>query len=348
MAFELYDTATLAGVIRTMKPPTTYWLDNFFPSQITFDTQEVLLDVYVEVRRLAPFVSPNAQGRVMLETGYSTKSFKPAYVKPKHVVSPDRAIPRLAGEPLLGRLSLKDRFDAIVAENMRLEKVQIMRRWDWLACAAITNSYVVIQGDDYPPVTVNFGRDPSLDVVLTGGAQWNQEGSTPLTDLENARRQSFNLARGAITRLTFGLNAWAAFSSNASVKESLNRFYAGSNSDFNRVIAAADAPYEYRGQLAGSNDTTPLELWTYNDAYEDDTGATQPYMDPNVVVGTGPGLQGTRLFGAIMDARLGLVTTDMVPKMWMDEDPSVVYTMTQSAPLMVPGQPNASFVIRPI
>ena len=71
-------------------------------------------------------------------------------------------------------------------------------------------------------------------------------------------------------------------------------------------------------------------------------------MDPNIVIGTGPGLQGTRLFGAIMDARLGLVTTDMAPKMWMDEDPSVVYTMTQSAPLMVPGQPNASFVIRPI
>jgi hypothetical protein len=54
-------------------------------------------------------------------------------------------------------------------------------------------------------------------------------------------------------------------------------------------------------------------------------------------------LNGTRCYGAIRDKRAGLAAMSLFPKMWDQEDPSVTYTMTQSAPLMVPGNPNNSF-----
>jgi hypothetical protein len=99
---EIFDTLTLMEVLRVQRPPTTYWLDSFFPRTVTFQTEEILFDTVIDTRRLAPFVAPNVQGRVMREQGYSTKTFRPAYAKPKHVVTPQRAIPRRAGETITG------------------------------------------------------------------------------------------------------------------------------------------------------------------------------------------------------------------------------------------------------
>jgi len=345
MPFEIYDTLTLAEVIRVQKPPTTYWLDNFFPRTITFETEEILFDVVVEDRRLAPFVSPNVQGRVMREIGYSTKSFRPAYVKPKHVVTPQRAVPRMAGEAITGAMSLQEKYNALVAYNMGLEKDQVMRRWDWMAAQAVINSSVTVEGDDYPSVTVDFGRDPSLSVQLTGAALWSSATAKPIQDIENLRAKIFNLSRQPVNRLTFGLEAWTAFSENPEIVLLLNKFYSGSDSVYNRSVGVM-GPYEFRGSLSGQNGMGQLDLWTYNDFYEDDFRNTVPYMDPTTVVLTGPGLQGVRTFGAIMDRAAGLVAVDMFPKMWFTEDPSTTYTMTQSAPLMIPAQPNGSGVLK--
>jgi hypothetical protein len=342
---DIFDTLTLIPVLRVQKPPTTYWLDNFMKQTITFDSEEIFFDVIVEYRRLAPFVSPNVQGRVMKETGFSTKTFRPAYVKPKHVLTPQRAIPRMAGEQIGGSMSMEQRLMALVAFNLQLEKEMTMRRWDWMACQAITTGFVTVAGDDYPTVTVDFGRDPSLDIVLTGAALWSAPTTAnPLNDIDDARITAFNLSRQPINRLTFGLEAWYYFKQAPGVLQTLNDFFRGSASVFN-TVTSEPGPYEYKGSLSGFNGSGQLDLWTYNDYYEDDNNNSVLYMPTNVVIGTGNGMEGFRAFGAIQDIQAGLVATDMYPKMWDKEDPSVRMMMTQSAPLMIPKQPNASFTL---
>jgi hypothetical protein len=153
------------------------------------------------------------------------------------------------------------------------------------------------------------------------------------------------LSRQPVNRLTFGLTAWAAFSQNPEIVQLLNKFYSGSDSAYNRSVGVM-GPYEFRGSLSGQNGMGQLDLWTYNDYYDDEFGNTIPYMDPATVVLTGPGLQGVRCFGAIQDRAAGLVATELFPKMWYNEDPSVTFTMTQSAPLMIPAQPNGSGLLR--
>jgi hypothetical protein len=103
---EHYDTTTLVGVIRGLDPAVTpYWLDLAFPRQITFDTEEIQFDMVTETRKLAPFVAPTHQGKVQSRKGFSAKSFRPAYIKPKDVLVPGRALTRMAGEALTGTLS---------------------------------------------------------------------------------------------------------------------------------------------------------------------------------------------------------------------------------------------------
>lgn len=345
MDFELYNTADLLEVLRRQRSIQPYWL-SFFPRVVTSDREEIVFDQVTDgTRELAPFVAPNVQGRVIRNRGYTTKTFKPAYVKPKHVVDPSQAIPRMAGESLGGSLTMQQRYDARVAENLRIERQMIENRWEWMAARAVIDGRVTVAGEDYPTVTVDFGRDPSLTTTLTGGAAWDQTTANPLRDIEDLRRQVHELSSSTISRLTFGLEAWDLFTQNDAVIKLLDTRYRGSDTEFNRAISDGQ-PMEYRGRISGQNGMGSLELWTYSQKYRDEDGTLQDFLDPDQVVGSGGGLDGVRCFGAIHDKRAGLQPLSMFPKMWDSEDPAVTYTMTQSAPLMVPVEPNASFTLR--
>lgn len=348
MPFGLYDTATLLGVIRVQPIESSYWLDNFFGRQITFDSEEIMFDKVIGQRRLAPFVSPVVQGRVMRTRGYETRTFRPAYTKPKHIVDPNRVFSRMAGEALGGSLSPDARWNAAVAENLREERNAIQRLWNWMAAMATIHGEVTVAGEDYPTQVVSFGRDAGLSLALAGDARWGEASADPLGDIADLRKLSFEKSGSPITRLTMGLDAFDLFFEDQKVKDLLKTELGAvprtSDSQLS-ALGSPGQPYEYRGILQGANGQGRLEIYTYNEQYEDEAGTTQSVMSSYDVVGTGPGLQGVRCFGAIRDKRAGLQATPIFPKMWDQEDPSVTYTMTQSAPLMVPGQPDNSFKI---
>lgn len=344
---DIFSTEELVGVLRRQRSMVSYWL-GMFPRVVQSDREEILFDqVAVGTRSLAPFVSPNVQGKVLATRGFATKVFTPAYVKPKHVVDPTKAIPRMAGEAIAGSLSMQQRFDAAVAQNLSIESAMIQNRWEWMAAQAVIYGNVTVVGENYPSVNVDFGRDASLTSILTGTALWDDPNTVakPLRDLEELRRRVNIIASTTITRLTFGLSAWAAFTAFPEIQRLLSTIQRGSETVFNTAIGEG-TPFEFRGRISGQNGMGSLDLYTYNEKFLDDTGALVDMMDTRDVVGTGPGMQGTQCFGAIMDHRAGLAPMAMFPKMWSQEDPSAVYTMTQSAPLMVPVEPNATFRLR--
>jgi hypothetical protein len=346
-----YETGTLMEVLYAPEQVpgiVGFWL-NYFPETINSPNQEIRFDsVDLNEYRLAPFVAPNVQGRVMRETGYQVRQFQPAYVKPKHIVDPSRTLTRRAGERPFGDLTLQERFDAIVADNMRRERIVIENRWDWMACQAIVNARITITGDDYPTNTIDFLRDPSLNVTLSGSATWDQTTATPMSDIYYARTKSYRLSRSPIRSLVFGLDAWSAFinDSHSDVQILLNAFYRGSNTTFNRMGVGDGSPYEYQGYISGPAGGGQLDLWTYNNEWEDGQGNFHSYLDQGTVVGIGQNTKGIRAFGAIMDFDANLAAVDMYPKMWKSEDPSARYTMTQSAPLMIPLRPNNTFTLK--
>lgn len=344
---ELWETAELieAQIDDRAAPPDGFWL-RFFPRVVTSDREKIYFDeLGARDRRLAPFVAPNVQGRVMKEKGATMASFKPAYVKPKHIVDPSKAIPRRPGERILGELTLEQRFDRAIADNLRSEREMIERRWDWMACMAAAYGAVTVSGEDYPTVTVDFKRDASLTLTTGGGAHWDDAGGDPMADISTQRKKAFKLGRAPVNTLIFGVDAWDAFASRDDIKKLLDNMNRGSNSLFNSTGLRSGEPYEYQGQISGPNGGGRIDLYTYSNEYEDDDGEMQDYLDPRDVVGVGGNFQGVQAFGAIRDRR-SLRAVPMFPKNWDNEDPSVTFTMTQSAPLMVPLNANNSFRIR--
>ena len=349
MAFDLYSTATLIGVTRVQPVESSYWLDNFFRNERRFTTEEIMFDKLETVRRLAPFISPVVQGRVMRNRGYETKSFRPAYVKPKHIVDPNRTFNRLVGEDIGGELTPAQRWDAAVAENMREERETIQRRWNWMAAMALIYGKVTVTGEDYPTQVVDFGRDPGLTKILTTTARWGESAADPLADIASLRTLAFKKSGSTITRLTMGLEAFDRFYADAKVQALLKGQEIGNvartSDSMLSALGSTDTPFEYRGVLQGANGQGRIEVYTYNEQYEDENDVSQDFMSTYDVVGTGPGIQGVRCYGAIRDKRAGLQPLPLFPKMWDQEDPSLTYTMTQSAPLMVPGNVDNTFRI---
>jgi len=58
-------------------------------------------------------------------------------------------------------------------------------------------------------------------------------------------------------------------------------------------------------------------------------------------------VDGVKAYGAILDVN-SLEPADIYPKMWDQEDPSARYIMSQSAPLMIPVNPNATVKATPV
>lgn len=346
----VYDTTTLLEVQKVQKVPLQFFLEKAFTRQINFDTEFVSFDrVNEDYRRLAPFVAPNVQGKVLGREGSEMLNYKPAYVKPKHIVDINDPLVRQPGEAIgSGSMSPEQRRMAIVASLLERHKNMHLMTREWMAAKAIADGKVTVEGENYPKVTIDFRRDPALTVLLTGGAKWDQVATrNPLADIKAARSLA-NVKSGAVIRdVIFGANAWALFSDDTEVQALLSNQVRGSASDFAKMTDGFEDSVEYLGQLSGTNGQGLIRLWLYSAKYRDENNVLQDMVDTNTVVGVDfASVQGHRCFGAIRDGKAGFKPVDMFPKMWEDEDPWAEYLMTQSAPIMVPKEPNATFSIK--
>jgi hypothetical protein len=341
MPGDVYSTTTLLEVLEQTRTLNPFWL-SFFDTQINFETTDIMFDmVSTDYRSLAPFVVPNVQGRVMGLGNYSSKSFKPAYVKPKHVVDPNMVIERRPGERLgTGSLSLEARRNAVIAEILRIHDALHVNRREWMAAKAIIDGAVTIASEDYPTTLVDFRRDASLTTTLTGGAAWSANTATPLADLKRNRMRVNALSGQRLTKHVFGANAWDMFCSRVDLKGMMQKDAGGYNTNVTLMEDGYEGQ-EFMGVIQGSNGGGRIEAWVDTSKYKDASGNEQFFLEQNAVVGVASPA-GVRCFGAIKDLdRLSAV--EMFPKMWREQDPSVEYIMTQSAPLMVPKFPNATF-----
>ena len=337
---DLYSTAELRKVIVDSRPPVQYFLDRLYKEQINFTTEEIMFDELRLGRRMAPFVAPNLQGRVLKRSGFYTKTFRPAYVKPKDAVTPGRMLRRLAGEGLTGDMTPGQRWQATVAAYQLDQRNQIYRRFEWMGAQAALYGQVTVSGEDYPSVTIDFGRAANHTVILSGTALWSDyDNSNPDDDLEDWAARIREAEGFVVTRVTMGSTAWKAFRKHPAIKELLET-RRGSKSEAETGPGLGES-VEYKGQIGAFN------IYVYSDVYEDETGTMQPMMDPrDVLLEAEGGFDGVRAFGAIMDADAGLQALDIFPKMWKNPDPSVIYLLSQSAPLMIPSRPNCTLRAR--
>jgi len=339
MTIKTYDTVTLIGAIRGLPRFEPFLTSLFFPKTQLFDTEFIAFDDIAEDHRLAPFVSPIEAGQVMRDRGSVLKVFKPAYVKPKHIVDHQRVLERVPGEGVGGAMDAGSRRNAVIADNLRMERNSIRFREEWMAASALLTGKVIVAGEKHPSTEVDFGRDASLTKVLSGVKLWTDFDSTPLEDIEDWAEEL--VAPSA--DIVFGRHAWDAFKRHPDVigdRGLLDTRVRGSESSL-EIGAGNNSWYEFKGYLSGV-----VRVWVLSATYEDDAGQDIPYLPADHVIMGSSHLGGVRCFGAIRDGAANYRALELFPRHWTGDDPGVEYTMTQSAPLLVPTRPNASMAAK--
>lgn len=333
---QIYDTNTLLGVYKDLAPASTYFLDLGFRSAITFETEFIDFEKLATGRKLAPFVAPTAQGVPIYNQGSNITRFKPAYVKPKDAVDPTRLFKKMPGNLLNdSNMSPQARYNALVAAILTDHREAIERRWEWLAARAMVDGKVTIEDERYPARVVDFQRDANHTVVLTGTSRWGQADANIIGNIESWRSRVRNAKFGGPTnRLTVAPDVWDVMRKDPEVLKQLDVNTRGTAMDLKIGIRDGEL-VEYIGKLSNT-----LELWINSDYYELPNGSTVPYMASGEVLLSGPNVNGVRAFGAIVDKNAQFQARPVFPKMWDQEDPSATFIMTQSAPLMVPVNPN--------
>lgn len=338
MSIEMYETHELLGVVENTPPISTYFLDLLFPRVHTSDSEFIDFDLLDKGKRMAPFVVPHVQGQPMLQRGYETRKFKPAYSKQKDAVDPRRGIMRRAGEKIGGELSVAQRIDAVIVDIQKDHYENLVRTWEWMAAQAVIFGQVTLEGENYPQATIQFGRAAANNV--TPAVAWsNPTTAKPLDDIKAAARR-IKAAGKQARRITMSPEAATAFFATAQVQaefEWRRGTSLGSAIEKNAGLSGDEAVFY--GTLPGG-----IEVWELSATYEDNLGVEQPYLPAGKAVLTGD-VEGIRAFGAIQDDKADWKPLPVFPKMFTLPDPAGVFLLTQSAPLMVPLRPNASVLI---
>lgn len=351
----VYDTNTLIEVVPNLKRAVSFLLDRYFPNIHMSDTEFVSIDVDVGKRRIAPFVSPLMEGKIVEQRRYQTNVFKPAYIKDKRAPDLRKPVRRMIGERIGGSMSGAEREMANLEFEMTDQVDILTRRLEWMAAQALFKGSVTISGEGFPTVLVDFGRDPSLTVALTSTAQWTPANvaagtATPVLNIEAWQRGILKKSGGVCNDIVFTTSAWEGFISDPLLRGAIYYPKLGDSGNVVNIGNEIKRGAIYKGQWG------QYSLWIYNEWYVETgteagpaVGGSQivdkeyPMIPDGGIVMAGPDLLGTRAFGQILDPSFNYAALPFAPKTWVAEDPPQRYLMMQSSPIVIPARVNASF-----
>ena len=338
-------TASLLGAFGAMDRIVPVLLDLFFPMEQTFTTQEVYFDKVTRARRLAPFVVPTVAGKPEPSRSYTTLGFRPPYLKPKHIIEPTKTQKRRAGEMLLGDLTLRERFELALVDNMKMEDDEITRREEWMAAQLLMTGSMICQGPDHPAVLINLNRPAGNSITLTGALTWGSPGVDPLENLQDWAAYVQSVSGAHPGTVVMDPKAGRAFTRSPGVLQVMNSFRQ-TQGNINLAGVVTGGAYGNEAKFLGS--LGEFDVWQYQQLYWDELGGPlgangQPlgivrqFMpDNSVIMGNPDACGGVRTYGAILDLET-LLPLSRFPKVWPERDPSAMLSMTQSAPLPLLG-----------
>ena len=331
----LFDTATLQGVIAALPTPKIGLSGKYYGTVIESDMQDIHFDIEGTDLRMTPFCSPLVEAPIMGRTGFQTKTFRPAYLKEKTLLSPAGFNKRELGEKIGGELTDEQRMLRAVGVDLRDKMARLERRFDWMATKAMLDGKITVQGRGYEATVVDFGRNANNEVVLSGGQRWGQAGVSPLEMLHDWSGKT----ETPVSDFYLSADAYAMLRKDPEVQKRMDTNMRGTNTISNDAILGRDMTL--MGVLDG------FRIWVVpNVQVQHEDGVVEALFPAKTVLGVSDqSFVGVRHFGAIRDVgaiKNGVSRGMYHVKSWEENDPSGQIILLQSAPLMVPYRPNAT------
>lgn len=345
MAIDLFTPRSMLISISKFPSAGNFLRALCFGNDAVHNSRDIMIDVYKGGRKVAPYVSPMREGKVITKVGYSTKLIRLPYVKFKYNVTAADVAKRTVGENPYAAMTPAERAESELAKHLREGQQSIERLLELQASQALLTGKVTAQGKDDEEVDwsveIDFGRNASHTITKVVGAYWSVDTVDPMADLREYRALTSKNGLVAANEVIMGTNALNAFLANPNIKE---RFKAGqqlrgADVDMSRFDAAQNViPM---GSLDGFN------IYHYAAHYEHpQTGVVTEMITANKIIVAAPSsiTRNGINYGAIMDPTVSPspIEQRMFPKTWMDNDPPVRWLMLQSSPLVTLHEPDAT------
>jgi hypothetical protein len=335
MAYPLFDTRTMLAALEQRKPPRTFLLDTFFKNSNVSNSEYIDIDIMKGKRRMAPFVNPRREGKLVEKIGYKTYSYKPPYIKPKMVTTAEDILKKAMGTQIYTpNQGPAQKAAEELGKNLRELDEMITRREEWMAAQVLTTGQVDVKGDGVDE-NIDFLMEVSHLPVLTGTALWSDStNAKPLDNLRTWRRRVAQDSGIVPTDVIMGTDALEALLACDQIIGSTG----GRKGlfDIRRInIGQLDPKTLPNGVIYyGTITELQLDLWTYDEWYVDewDNETEKPMMPTDKVLMGSPNARTQRQYGAIQDLD-NTVPVARFPKSWTEKDPSARFVMLQSAPL---------------
>lgn len=344
MSIDMFDTRTMLEAVEQIPRPLVHLRDTFFPAAAASDTDALDVDIIKGGRKLAPFVSPLQEGKVVPRLGFTTSTIKPGYIKPKRATTAGDLLVRSPGATIYsGGETIEQRAQKLLGKDMAELMDEIDRREEWMAAKAIDAGAITmtIKGETGDKsVVVDFGMSATHKVTLSGTDLWSDAASSPLAKLV-AWAQLISKDSGLTARkLYLGTDAAIAFLKNAEIKSLL---------DLRAVDVGEIKPNElpdglsYLGRLKWPG--LFVDVYCYDEWYEDETtGVLTPMLPAKKAWLCGNSKYNRTQYAVIQDIEAiegGQAAVSRFPKSWTTKDPAVRWLMMQAAPLPTLSQPDA-------
>lgn len=357
--YELWDTNTFLGVMRDVEEDPLYWMQWFLRTVETDATGYIDFEkMPIQNRKLAPFVLPEGRGRSVYDDTSTAYRFKPAYVKVHDQIDPLMPLTRRVGidsnmsQIRLDLISPMERLDLIRAQMTGSHVRAIRRTHNYMAAVALRDGQITLTGDEYPTTVVNFQRAANHTITLTGGDRFGQVGVSILDFFQLVIDRMSETEFGAVpTRATMGQAVWNVVRKDPEFKALLDTNYTSKPTlEFERGLYTAQGQKVFRVGIIGIGGASGqiIELWVDNSTYQDpQTNVVTRYLGSHQMLFTGSAddVMGHQAFGAIKSRAASYQPLEIFGQNWLGPKPQEVeYIQHESAPLMVPINPNATLL----
>lgn len=328
MAINIFETRTLVQSVNSIKPAPSFILDTFFSNVRTEATEAIDVEIYDGKRKLAPFVSPKREGKLVVSEGKSVYSYKPAYVKPKYYTEAADLVEQADGVFYADNKTPAQRAMDKYTIELEEGRNSIKRRVEVMATEGVTTGQTTINGEGITDV-VDFQMPATNLKTLSGTALWTDAASDPMKDIRDWKIEVTNRSGVAPTHLVLGKEALDAFLANGNVQTYL---------DNRRITLGNVEPRDMGVGVTEWGIVEGLALYSYSATYTDDAGSeVDIFPTKNVLLGSSRA-QTVQAYGAIKDLESGTFVGEVFAKSWEVKDPSGRMVLLQSAPLPIPTQ----------
>lgn len=336
-----YNKRALKGIAEELKAPTTFLLKTFFNNIEEFASDTVDLDIYKGKRRTAAYVRRAEQGQLIDKLGFSTRTFKPPYLKPKTPITPEDIQKRMPGDAIYDNSkSLAPALQNFVNRQIIDQNDMITRNEELQAKQALFDGKVTAL-DEKGEILAEIDMQRDSDLIYQVGTLWNAGSPLMIKDLTVARRLSQKLSGFNPRLVIMGRDAIDVFMSDDTVRKTLSTDWAKRGQlvwDFREDGAI------WHGMVDG------FDIWSYEEyIINPATGDEEELIPPKKVLIGSPGARATRTYGMVAIGNTdGTFTTEATARavdIYGEKDPASTIVQTHSAPLMVTNHPDAYAVL---